>query len=87
MVTPVDTASQPATLIGLVRYPVVTAVAYRPAGRRTRWLVITGPCPYCSGGRHRHDAADLASAGGVRRAGCRPGGRYWLAIAGGGGHG
>lgn len=69
-----------------LRYPVLTAVAHPPSGRRTRWLVITGPCVFCGGGRHRHDAIDLASAGGARRAGCQSG-TYWLAISGENGHG
>ena len=56
------------------RFPVVPAVAYPPAGRRQRPLVIAGPCPWCRLSHAHH-------GGGVRRAGCQPGRRYWLAVS------
>lgn len=57
----------------LTRYPVVPAVEYPPAGRRSRPLFIAGPCPWCQLSHAHH-------GGGARRAGCRNA-VYWLAVA------
>lgn len=59
----------------LRRWPLVYASVFAPAGRRTRPLMMTGPCAYCSG-RHAH----FASEGGARRAGCGAG-IYWIVVA------
>lgn len=95
MLTARTAASQPHPARQSVpgRLTVVYATAYPPAGQRRRWLIVTDPCPLdgCGGGRHVHAAADLSTAGGVRRAGCRRG-TYWVAVGGppdvgGNGHG
>lgn len=45
------------------------AVAYPPAGRRTNFLVVVDPCPYCGKGHH-HYARSVSSARGAIRTGC-----------------
>jgi hypothetical protein len=52
-----------------VAEPVVITVAYRPAGRRSRWLVIVEECPAC-GGAHAHYGSPYGPPSGRRVAGC-----------------
>lgn len=53
--------------------PIVHASLAEPCPGRTRDLVITSPCPWCTG-RHRHLGV------GIRRAGCGRG-RYRVLVA------
>lgn len=49
--------------------PVVVTVAYRPAGRRFRWLAIIDNCPFC-GEAHAHYGTTCSPPSGRRVAGC-----------------
>lgn len=44
----------------------VWAVAYAPAGRRHRWLLIVQNCPACNGAHGHYGGTD----GAIKRAGC-----------------
>ncbi|GGQ23693.1 hypothetical protein [Streptosporangium pseudovulgare] len=55
----------------------VTAIAYAPAGRRTRWLSVVEHCPHCHGS-HLHRGTPEEPAGDVRAAGCGRG--HYLVI-------
>jgi hypothetical protein len=67
-------------MTALTTYPTVYCSLLPPAGRRTRYAVIGGPCGACGGGRHIYYTRDPTHAGGARRAGCGRG-IVWLVIA------
>ncbi|GIL29928.1 hypothetical protein [Actinocatenispora comari] len=67
------------TAVSVPRFPVAYASAWAPSARRTRWVVVTR-CPFCGAG-HVSYAHEIERAGGLRRPGCRPGARYWVAVA------
>lgn len=49
------------------RYPIVTASAYPPAGRRRLWLLLVSHCVLCQCA-HAHRSS--VPCGGLRAAGC-----------------
>lgn len=53
----------------------VMAIAYAPAGRRTRWLAIVEHCPHC-GHAHAHRWPPHQAPVGDTTAGCRRGAYY-----------